>query len=303
MQEKYKAYFSSLRLERWPRSLAILPGSIAALFLIKGNLNTNNLRTTFCIFVAFLLTLAISVANYIINEIADAPFDKYHPTKKDRPLVKGEINKSVLIILWFVILSISFFISFEYFSLYFSYALASLLLAGILYNLKPFRFKDIPFLDSTLESANNPIRFLIGWYVIESSFPSLYLLLSWWFFGNFLMVGKRVAEKKFLTEEESSGYRISLRKYSLKSLVAFMIVNAALFLITFILFLIEFKFYYLFITIPFIIFYLSVFIKKSLKDRDGAEEPERLLKNPLFAIYTLILVIIFILSYLLQVKE
>ncbi len=302
MQEKFKSYLSSLRLERWPRSLAILPGSIAALFLVKGNLDTNILRTSLEIFIAFLLTLGISVANYIINEIADAPFDKYHPSKKDRPLVKGEISKVVLLILWFVIVFLSLLIAYSYFHTYFLYSLTSLLIAGILYNLKPFRFKDIPFLDSTLESANNPIRFLIGWYVVENSFPSLFLLLSWWFFGNFLMVGKRVAEKKFLTEEESSGYRISLKRYSFKSLVVFMIVNALLFLITFILFLVEFKFYYLFITLPFIIFYLSIFVRKSLKDRDGAEEPERLLRNPIFAIYTLVLVVIFILSYLLQIK-
>ena len=46
----------------------------------------------------------------------------------------------------------------------------NLLLAGILYNVPPLRFKDIPYLYSTMESANNPIRFLVGWYVLAKLF-------------------------------------------------------------------------------------------------------------------------------------
>jgi hypothetical protein len=39
-------------------------------------------------------------------------------------------------------------------------------------------------------------------------------------------------------------------------------------------------------------------MKKSLQDIEGAEEPEKLLKNPYFAFYTLFLVAIFILAYI-----
>ena len=86
--------------------------------------------------------------------------------------------------------------------------------------------KDVPYLDSTLESANNPIRFLIGWYVLAAGFPPLSLLAAWWAFGNFLMVGKRGLKKIFLSPEESSAYRMSLSRYSITGLVVFMAATA-----------------------------------------------------------------------------
>jgi len=160
--------------------------------------------------------------------------------------------------------------------------------------------KDVPYLDSTMESANNPIRFLIGWYVLTAQFPPLSLLLAWWAFGNFLMVGKRVAEKKFLTAEESSAYRLSLNRYSVHGLVAFMTVNGLLFLAMFILFAVRLSLKTFLYALPFIMFYLIFFMVKSIQDRDAAEEPEKLLKNPYFAIYTIFLLVIFIIAFWLR---
>ena len=299
MLKKLKLYLDSLRLERWPRSLAIVPGFIAAYVLHYQSIkDPDYILMIIYILIAFMVTWFISTANYIVNEITDAPYDAFHPTKKNRPLVKNTVSKKILLILWFMSVLISIIISLSFFNYYFLISLMSLLIAGILYNTPPVRIKDIPFLDSTLESANNPIRFLIGWYIIVKTFPPVFLLISWWSFGNFLMVGKRVAEKKFLTHEESTGYRLSLKRYSLKSLIFFMIANSVVFIVTFLLFALELKFYSFLFAIPFILFYLFILMKKSIKEREGAEEPEKFLKNPYFAAYTLFLVIIFIFAYI-----
>lgn len=297
---KFKLYIGSLRLERWPRSLAVIPGFIAFLVLNPQSTKvTSYFELTIKLVVAFILTLLISTANYIINEISDAPHDAFHPSKKHRPLVKKKISVMVLIILWFLMVLIPLLITYAFFkNLNFLFALVALLVAGILYNVPPIRMKDIPYLDSTLESANNPIRFLIGWYILTITSPPLSLLLSWWAFGNLLMVGKRVAEKKFLTEEESAGYRLSLKRYSLKGLKIFMIINAAVVMVTFCLFAIKAKLHLFLFSTPFIVVYLLMFMKKSVQDIEGAEEPEKLLKNPNFAFYTLFLVVIFILAYI-----
>jgi hypothetical protein len=53
-------------------------------------------------------------------------------------------------------------------------------------------------------------------------------------------------------------------------------------------------------SLPLVLVYLAMFFRKSLQDPDGAEEPERLLKNPVFAFYTLFLIIFFIVAYLLR---
>lgn len=299
MRGKFKHYIESLRLERWPRSLAIIPGFVAAIILRQPEAAVFSIPELAILLVAaFILTLLISTANYIINEIADAPFDAYHPAKKERPLVKKLISWKALLILWSVIVFVSILTATVFFrNSNFSISLIALLIAGILYNVPPVRMKDIPFLDSTLESANNPVRFLIGWFVVTNFFPPSSLLISWWAFGNFLMVGKRVAEKKFLTPEESSGYRLSLKRISGKALIYFMILSAIVFLITFSIFAFDSEMYTLLYSIPFILIYLGMFMKKSVQDRDGAEEPEKLLKNPYFALYTLFLVLVFILAY------
>lgn len=301
MPEKLKLYLESLRLDRWPRSLAIIPGFIAVAVLNPLLFKSLNIPEILLkLILAFCLTWFVSTSNYIVNEITDAPFDAFHPQKKNRPLIKAKINKKKLLFLWIILVTVSIILAVSYFNTYFLMSLLILLLAGIIYNVPPVRVKDIPFLDSTLESANNPIRFLIGWYVLESSFPPLSLLVAWWGFGNFLMVGKRVAEKKFLTEKESSGYRQSLKRYSLGMLFCFMIFNATLFIFTFALFAVQSGLYSFLYSIPFILVYLILFTLKILKDREGAEEPEKLLKNPYFALYTLFMAIIFLLAYILR---
>ena len=298
--KKFKLYIESLRLERWPRSLAIIPGFIAFFVLIPGTMQgRGSLDMAVRLIVAFLLTLFISTANYIINEITDAPHDAFHPSKKDRPLVNNEISVKILMVMWAVLVVVAMATAhFFYQNIFFLAALFALLVAGLLYNVPPVRVKDVPYLDSTLESANNPIRFLIGWHIFSTVAPPLSLLLSWWAFGNFLMVGKRVAEKKFLTEEESSGYRRSLKKYKLASLIIFMRFNALVFLVTFAWFAVDSGMNSFLYSIPFIFVYLMMFMKKSTQDIEGAEEPEKLLKNPYFALYTLFLAVIFILAYI-----
>lgn len=298
--KRARLYIQSLRLERWPRSLAIIPGFIAFFALNPEALKTVTLPDmALKLSGAFLLTLFISTANYIVNEIVDAPHDAFHPSKKHRPLVKKEISAALLMVLWFVLVAISVLAGhFVFHNIYFLGSLLALLVAGLLYNVPPIRVKDIPFLDSTLESANNPIRFLVGWHIVTSQFPPISLLIAWWAFGNFLMVGKRVAEKKFLTEEQSSGYRLSLKKYKLNSLVIFMRINAVIFIGTFAWFALESHLKSFLFSIPFVLYYLFMFMKKSTQDIEGSEEPEKLLKNPYFAFYTLFLALIFVLAYI-----
>jgi decaprenyl-phosphate phosphoribosyltransferase len=303
MPEKRKSslYITSLRLDRWPRSMAITVG-FSAVFLVNPARIHSFLTAAVLlkIILAFFLTWMISTANYIINEITDAPFDAFHPGKKHRPLVQNKISSNVLLIGWGVLVAVALALASVFYTQAFVLSLAALLLAGILYNVPPLRMKDIPYLDSTLESANNPIRFLIGWYVLAVQFPPLSLLLAWWAFGNFLMVGKRVAEKKFLTAEESSAYRMSLSRYSITGLVSFMTANALLFLALFIIFSLQLNLKTFLFALPFIVSYLVFFIYKSIQDRDAAEEPEKLLKNPYFAIYTVFLLIVFIIAFWLR---
>lgn len=293
-----KAYLRAMRLGRWPRSLAMFVGSTAFFYLYRNALFSTDITwVVLQSLYAFLLTWAISTANYIINEIVDAPYDAHHPTKRNRPLVKGEIKKIPFLLLGVAISATSLYLAYLHFCPPFFYALLALLVAGFIYNIKPVRTKDIPFLDSISESANNPIRFLIGWFVFAPPeiWPPLSLLLCWWAFGNFLMIAKRLSEFRLL-KERAGDYRNSLRRYSEGALMFGMAASAVIFFLAYFYFSYTFKLETLLIFSPFIFFYLFLFFRKTMREDEVMEEPERLFMHLKFALYTLFLIAIFFLS-------
>jgi len=297
-----KAYFTAMRLERWPRSLAIFAGSLAFFYLNRNFLQAKQpVRLLLEAGSIFLLTWAISTANYIINEIADAPYDIHHPTKKNRPLIQGDIHKVPFLFMGLGLTVVSLVSAWCFFSASFFLALTALLIAGFIYNIKPVRTKDIPFLDSISESANNPIRFFIGWFAFAPPhyLPPLFLLLCWWAFGNFLMVAKRLSEFRFL-QDRAGDYRSSLKRYSRQSLLIGMGASTIVFFLTYFHFAVSLELKSLLYLSPLIVFYFFLFFRKTLQEKEVMEEPERLLKQPLFALYTLFMVAVFIAALVLE---
>jgi len=289
------AYLRALRLERWPRSAVIVLGSAAFFFLHRDFLQPqSSWEAAFILTLAFFLTWAISTANYIVNEIVDAPYDVHHPAKRHRPLIQGEIEKAPFILLGIGMTAAALALAVAYFNRAFVLSLLALLAAGFIYNVKPLRTKDIPFLDAISESANNPIRFLIGWYAFAPPeyFPPLSLLLAWWSFGNFLMTAKRLSEFRLL-QDKAADYRLSHKRYSRNLLLFGMAASAAVFLASFLVFILSMRLNRLLIILPLLLFYLYLFFRKTLQERDVMEEPESLLRNPLIALLTLVLAVLF----------
>ncbi len=297
-----RSYLRAMRLERWPRSLAIFLGSAAFFFFNREDLGSFPLPAlAWRGAAAFLLTWAISTANYILNEIVDLPYDVHHPTKRFRPLVQGEIRKGPFAVLGAAIIVISLGLSHLAFAGPFFLSSLALFIAGIIYNVRPIRTKDIPFLDSISESANNPIRFLIGWYAFASLLhrPPVSLLLSWWAFGNFLMIAKRLSEFRYL-KDKASDYRSSHKKYSGRSLLFGMAASAAICLLSFLFLGFRLKLESFFAISPFLLFFFVIIVRKTLKTDEVMEEPEKLLASPKYALYTLFLVALFVLAYFLD---
>ena len=42
-------------------------------------------------------------------------------------------------------------------------------LSGVVYNVRPLRTKDLPYLDVLSESFNNPLRLMLGWAMLEEA--------------------------------------------------------------------------------------------------------------------------------------
>ncbi len=292
-------YLRAMRVERWPRSLAIFVGTYFYLLLNRISLSSLDfLKIIFDSFIAFILTLSISFLNYIVNEFADAPFDIHHPLKKERPLVRGEVKKGKLIAIAILLFIFSLSISLLYFSFWTTLSLFLLFVAGIFYNIKPIRLKDIPFLDSISESVNNPIRLLIGWFSAGGKeFPPLLLILFFWVAGNFLLSAKRLSELKNLGVEKAKAYRKSFSGYTHKSLFNFIIFSAVACFVLFIWFSWNEKIITFILSTPFFLASIAWIFARMSKDKVLADEPEVLIKKPFFSLI-LTIILIFIISAL-----
>ena len=227
-------YIKILRTNHWFKNLFLVIGVLAGMwssrsFSLSGQATIQTLA-------AFFLASFVSSANYIINQVVDAKFDILHPTKKHRIIPSGKIsvpNATVLSVILFVA---AIYFSVNIFSLKFVLTLFSLWVAGLVYNLPPVRLKDIPFVDVLSESVNNPIRFLLGWFIIAPfSFPPLPLLLFTWATGAVLMTAKRYNEL-LVFGAHLFPYRSTFKVYSLLILKKSLIFYCLLSFFTFIYF-------------------------------------------------------------------
>jgi 4-hydroxybenzoate polyprenyltransferase len=205
-----------LRIDHWHKNLFVLLGSVAAVEICHQNYS---FEQVWFMLLGFFLACLVSSVNYVINEFLDASYDAQHPRKKNRPVVSGSINPQHLFFAasWFLILAVAIAAWLHNWAV--SLGLMVLFGSGILYNVEPARFKEVPVLDVLIESLNNPIRFVIGWYATASpiGFPSIILLCLVWMYGSFLMSAKRLAEKRFLGDR-ADVYRKTYRFYTEHSL-------------------------------------------------------------------------------------
>lgn len=113
-----------------------------------------------------------------------------------------------------------------------NFSLCLLALSGLFYNVRPFRFMDRPYLDFSFEAINNPIRLMVGWYLLTPAHipaPASFVL-SFWFLGCFLMAAKRFGERRLIPNPQAATrYRQSLRFYTEQNLLCAMICSLVAF--------------------------------------------------------------------------
>lgn len=293
-QSNFKNYIKIARPDHWFKNIFILPGTIFAL-LIFPNYSWGLLGK---FILGFFCVCMIASANYVINEWLDAEFDKYHPLKKNRPSVLGNIKKQYVyleyVILALIGLGLSIFISY-----YFLLANLFLLIMGIIYNVRPFRTKDKMYLDVLSESINNPIRFLLGWFIVTSSLSmTSSLLIAYWMAGAFLMAVKRYTEYRFINNKEiASLYRRSFRFYDENNLMVSILFYAMSFAFFFGVFMVKYRIELL-LSLPLFAILFCWYLKLGMKENSPAQRPEQLYKEKSLSIFIFIIVIVlFVLLY------
>jgi decaprenyl-phosphate phosphoribosyltransferase len=287
-------YLKVLRLDHWLKNVFIFFGHLVAIALVPDQVPQSTFDLASRIALSLVPACLIASANYIVNEILDAPFDRMHPTKRLRPVPAGTVKVSVLWIIMAGLTVVAFALAAAWFNTGYIVSLALLLLSGLLYNVEPFRLKDRAYLDVIAESFNNPIRLWLGWFALlpANVFPPLSIVLAWWFFGALLMAGKRYAEFRFIGDARRSGdYRKSFRVYTERSLILSMVTHANFFCFCMGVAIAVYRPNLVFV-FPLVVVAICVYLHRAMSEEGARLEPEHLLKSPLVIVCTLAVVAI-----------
>ena len=284
-------YIKIARPDHWVKNIFIIPG-VAVGFLLAQMPPTGELIWRFII--GFVATCFIASANYVINEWLDAEFDKYHPTKKYRPVVSENMKFSLVMVEYAILaaagIALSLLINTGFLAIE-----AWLLIMGILYNVKPMRTKDIPFLDVITESVNNMIRLLLGWFIVtDASVPPGSILLGYWMGGAFLMGIKRFAEYRMIGDPETAGlYRKSFAAYTEQTLLCSSMFYAFCSTFCMGIFLIKYRLEYV-LAMPFLFLLFVYYLYLAFKEDSAVQKPEKLYKEKKLMAFVLLIVLIFV---------
>jgi decaprenyl-phosphate phosphoribosyltransferase len=270
-------YVHIARPDHWVKNIFMIPGAALALALAPNSrLSLTHLA------IAVVSCCLIASANYTINEYLDSPFDRHHPTKRNRPGAEGRLDGRV-VALQYALLAVAGCLLAAHINYAFLATSLWLLVMGVVYNVRPMRTKDRQYLDVLSESVNNPIRLLLGWFAVTDLIvPPGSALLAYWTGGAFLMGTKRYSEYRRIGDPGRAAlYRKSFERYTENSLLlsSFFYALLSAFLIG--VFLIKYR-VELLLSLPFFAVLFTWYLAIGLKADSAAQAPENLYKEQAF---------------------
>jgi decaprenyl-phosphate phosphoribosyltransferase len=265
------------RIDHWFKNVFMIPGAIVAFALDPGNI-ADNLLYRAAVGLASICLVASS--NYTINEVLDAPHDLSHPTKRMRPVPSGRVNVPLAYVQWILLMVVGVGLGLLI-SVPFAITAAILWIMGCIYNIRPVRSKDLPYLDVLSEAVNNPLRMLAGWFIVgTASIAPGSLLLSYWMVGCYFMAMKRFAEYRQIADPgRAAAYRKSFAFYDEdRLLVSIMFYGSAamLFLGAFVM---RYRLEEI-LAFPFVALVMAIYLWLGLKPDSTVQRPEGLYKEP-----------------------
>lgn len=272
--ERVRAHVAIMRLDHSIKNVFVLPGIFLPLLVTHVEARA---------FAARLLLGPVSVtliacSNYVINEVLDAPFDRLHPTKKTRPAALGLVHVPLAYAQWLAMMVLGLAFA-SHISWGFLFSALVLWVMGCLYNIPPVRAKDLPYVDVLVESINNPLRMLLGWYLVTSVItPPASLLMAYWMIGAYFMAIKRFSEYRQIGAAVAGTYRRSFAHYTEQSLLVSVLMYAA----TSMLFLGAFSARYrleLILSFPAIGLLMAVYFQMAFQQDSPVQNPEKIYRE------------------------
>ncbi len=195
------AIIKSARPRQWLKNLSLFTGIIFSGWLFIPD---KFWQTVWATLIFSLTTSAV----YLFNDIIDAPMDRLHPLKKNRPIASGKLPipialfSAIFVIL--IALGLAINISFFFFFLNLLY-----ILLHFAYTLK---LKHVSILDVMTIASGFIVRVYAGAVAVNGHINA-WLLLCIISFSMFLAIGKRRSEKTLLSSHTPGAQRQVLSHY------------------------------------------------------------------------------------------
>ncbi|HWE52160.1 MAG TPA: UbiA prenyltransferase family protein [Bryobacteraceae bacterium] len=278
LADRALAHLAIARLDHSTKNIFVLPGIVVAYSAIGGGMQLS--VALWRIAVGFVACTLIACSNYVLNEVLDAPYDRHHPAKRSRPAANGRVHIPLAYAQWLLMMIAGLLLGFLV-SPAFAAVCAGLWVMGCIYNIPPVRTKDVPYLDVLSESINNPLRMLMGWYMItEAVVPPVSLLIAYWMIGAFFMALKRFSEYREIGNHVLAGeYRRSFRHYSEQSLLVSVTFYASAAMLFFGAFIARYHLE-LVLSFPFVALTMAVYFLLSFEKNSPVQHPEYLYREP-----------------------
>lgn len=198
------------RPEHWVKNLFLFLPAFFAARLAEGEV----LRNAFLGFVAFSLTAS---AVYALNDLVDAPQDRNHPDKCQRPIASGAISRWEGIAILLVLLSAGFALS--------AFLRPEMLLFSVLYFLVNVAYslslKHFAIVDVSLIGVGFLLRVLAGGAVTGVAVSHWLIVLT---FLLALILGLAKRRGEYLVAMGENNFRKALEGYNLPFLDMSMVV-------------------------------------------------------------------------------
>jgi len=298
MQPTISNYLKIARFDHWIKQLFVLPGAWIAFVMVSP---IPSMDLAIQLILGMIATSAAASANYCINEWLDMEFDKFHPVKKHRPFVTNKLSVPI-VLAEYVFLAMASLIIANFVSTTVLIAEVILLVMGILYNVRPIRTKDLPYVDVLTESMNNAIRLIIGWFCVTNLYwPPASLVFGYWMGGAFLMAVKRFAEYRMIGDpEQAKLYRKSFRGYGKTRLLTSAVFYGNLSVFFCGVFLVKHKIELL-LVIPFICVLFCYYLSIAFKPDSATQKPEKLFHEKPLMLLCGFIIVCFVVCYYIRI--
>lgn len=291
MATRVRAHVSIMRLDHSIKNIFVVPGILLPLFASPMDHKLVAMRVA----TGMAAVTLIACSNYVINEVLDAPFDRQHPTKRNRPAALGMVNMPAACIQWLAMMAAGLLLAATISTLFLVVA-AALWVMGCVYNIPPLRAKDVPYLDVLVESVNNPLRMLLGWFMVTQVItPPLTLLIAYWMIGAYFMSLKRFSEYRQIGDATVAGaYRKSFASYNEQSLLVSVLSYASIAMLFLGGFIVRYHIE-LILSFPAVGVLMAVYFRLAFQRDSPVQNPETLYRQkPLMAMFagTVVLMVV-----------